>query len=168
MPPEEDALSSQRMWKELRVITALFLVAQLLYAYFIEHSIAGEALRELPDLLKPSKQQILRTIFYVFLVSWPLAISAGFIAFQDARSDLNIGIIPFAIVAPFLFQAWLVDNRTVDVSGSTHGLVFSVLTFYFWHYKPPLFIASVLYGIWTGRKLGQLSVRNASKKGSSL
>lgn len=159
--------SAERMWQELGWITAAFLVAQVLYAYFIEHSVSESALQNLPDLLHPSKDKILSTMLFVFLIAWPLAISAAFLAFQNEKSELSLISIPWAIALPFLFHALLVDNKDFEWKGSLPVVTFNILTFYFSHYKPPLFFASVLYGGWAGKQLGQLSMLDRSSKAPS-
>ena len=174
---EGDVKTSEQRWRELSWITAAFLVGQLLYAYFIEHSVSENAFGDLPALLKPGKKEILFAMIYVALTSWPLAISAASIGYNYVRSELSIAIIFFAIILPFAFNALFVDSsvgdswvRTATLNGSHTSppqFIFDILTSYFRNYKPPLFFASILYGFWAGKQVGEISLSSASSKSSS-
>jgi hypothetical protein len=169
--------TSRQRWRELSWITAAYLVGQLLYAYFIEHSVSENAFGDLPALLKPGKKEILFAILYVALTSWPLAISAATIGYNYVRSELITAIIFFAIVLPFAFNALVVDSsvgdswaRTSKLSGSYTSppqFIFDILTSYFRSYRLPLFLASISYGFWAGREVGEISLSRAPDKSSS-
>lgn len=148
----------KRTGKRLMMITAGFQAFQLLYAVFIEKTLPGSQLSKLPQLLISGSENVVPVFLYVFLIAWPLAISAGYLAYRERRSEFKFIEIPWAVAIPFVFHMFFVDKTFFDMRGTPPEVVFHILAFYFIHFKPVIFVASILYGWAAGSYLAERSL----------
>ncbi len=162
----------ERHFQELGRIVVVYAVLQIIYAVWLGQTPSYELIKEMPGWLKPrelkDKISIVQVFVYVMIATLPLMISALWmtISWRNERS-----VVPFmyAVAVPFgiytilkpdLLPKW-VPGQPIPSAESLPQFVWRALTFYFNAYKLPLFVTSILFGVWAGVKLSPVS------KGSS-